>query len=86
MAKRKGKVGETATNLRIPDHIWARLKDVSAREGRSLNSEINAAVIEYLNKRGYKLDMVEDLTDDLDSGVLDEDPEDSAPKTNTEIA
>jgi predicted DNA-binding protein len=54
---------EKSYSVRLPVHVWARLKEQSKREGFSMNSMINHCIIAYLNKRGYNLDMVEDFTD-----------------------
>jgi len=54
---------DKGVTIRVPEHIWKRIKDQSDKDGRSLNAEVVQCIIEYLNERGYDLDMVNDYTE-----------------------
>ena len=47
------------TNLRIPPHILNAIRHQGELEGRSQNSAIVWAVVEYLNARGTNIKMIE---------------------------
>lgn len=56
-------VAEKNINVRFPYHIWKRLEEQAKRDGRSKNAFVVQCVIDYLNSKGYFLDMVEDHSD-----------------------
>lgn len=55
---------EKSVNVRFPNHVHARLKELARREGRSLNAEVVSVLIERLRKEGYDMDFVDDRGDD----------------------
>ena len=67
MGKQKGNKKEIGLNIRFPKHVHERLTEVGKREGRSFNASVVDAVIEYLKKRGYEMDHMEDLTDEKEN-------------------
>lgn len=44
-------------NVRFPVHLLERLREIGYAEGRSQNSAILWAVVEYLQERGYDVDI-----------------------------
>lgn len=51
---------ERNVNVRFPPHILQRLREIGQAEGRSQNSAVLWAVVQYLQDRGYDLDITHD--------------------------